>query len=212
MVASGDGATCDALRAFGRDRHLTVMVERMEIRHLESAAYGAAHGVVEVLRGAGVRGVLCGWVCVRDLLLGVEPKDFDVATSARPGGGAAAVFGGRRRWGRILGWCWYLLRRGGAAVGAEGLGSEAGLSAAALPSVAITDAKPGRMAIEVATFRYDGAYTDGRRPDAVRFSESAFEDVRRRDFTINGMMFDVARFAETDDLDGSVLDYVGWSG
>ena len=46
---------------------------------------------------------------------------------------------------------------------------------------------------EVATFRSDGAYSDGRHPDAVRFSTSPEEDVKRRDFTINGMMLDPGR-------------------
>ena len=46
------------------------------------------------------------------------------------------------------------------------------------------------IATEVATFRNDGAYSDGRRPDAVRFSASPEEDVLRRDFTINGMLLD----------------------
>ena len=55
---------------------------------------------------------------------------------------------------------------------------------------------------EVATFRSDGAYSDGRRPDAVRFSASPEEDVKRRDFTINGMMLDPGR-------QDSVLDFVG---
>ena len=54
---------------------------------------------------------------------------------------------------------------------------------------------------EVATFRSDGAYSDGRRPDAVRFSTSPEEDVKRRDFTINGMLLDPAN--------GAVLDFVG---
>ena len=54
---------------------------------------------------------------------------------------------------------------------------------------------------EVATFRSDGAYTDGRHPDAVRFSTSPEEDVKRRDFTINGMMLDPAN--------DTVLDMVG---
>jgi poly(A) polymerase len=54
---------------------------------------------------------------------------------------------------------------------------------------------------EVATFRSDGVYTDGRRPDAVRFSTSPEEDVKRRDFTINGMMLDPAH--------DTVLDVVG---
>ncbi|SNT09363.1 poly(A) polymerase [Granulicella rosea] len=54
---------------------------------------------------------------------------------------------------------------------------------------------------EVATFRHDGAYSDGRRPDAVRFSTDPREDVLRRDFTINGMLL--------DPFSGEVLDYVG---
>src|SRR3984885_9044212 len=59
----------------------------------------------------------------------------------------------------------------------------------------------GEIMTEVATFRSDGAYTDGRHPDAVRFSTSPEEDVKRRDFTINGMMLDPAN--------GSILDVVG---
>ncbi len=48
------------------------------------------------------------------------------------------------------------------------------------------------IATEVATFRHDGAYSDGRRPDAVQFSTDPREDVLRRDFTINGMLLDPA--------------------
>ena len=56
--------------------------------------------------------------------------------------------------------------------------------------------------IEVATFRSDGLYTDGRHPDAVRFSKDPREDVQRRDFTINGMLL--------DPMEGDqVIDYVG---
>ncbi len=57
----------------------------------------------------------------------------------------------------------------------------------------------GEITTEVATFRSDGAYSDGRHPDAVRFSTTPEEDVKRRDFTINGMMLDPA--------DDSVLDW-----
>jgi poly(A) polymerase len=66
---------------------------------------------------------------------------------------------------------------------------------------------------EVATFRSDGAYSDGRRPDAVRYTTSAEDDVRRRDFTINGLLLDAP--AAADDLGdaaqlrGSVIDFVG---
>ena len=59
-----------------------------------------------------------------------------------------------------------------------------------------------RVAIEVATFRSDGIYSDGRHPDQVQYSKSPEEDVQRRDFTINGLLM--------DPLDGDrVLDFVG---
>jgi len=51
-----------------------------------------------------------------------------------------------------------------------------------------------RIVTEVATFRSDGAYSDGRRPDAVRFSTDPREDAVRRDFSINGMLLDVLRY------------------
>src|SRR5207245_1940681 len=67
----------------------------------------------------------------------------------------------------------------------------------------------GEIVTEVATFRNDGAYSDGRRPDAVRFSTDPREDVLRRDFTINGMLLDPMVFEETGDAASAVLDYVG---
>jgi len=66
-----------------------------------------------------------------------------------------------------------------------------------------------RVATEVATFRNDGAYSDGRRPDAVRFSMDAREDVLRRDFTVNGMLLDALAFEQGDRIVDCVLDYVG---
>jgi poly(A) polymerase len=62
---------------------------------------------------------------------------------------------------------------------------------------------------EVATFRSDGAYADGRRPESVRFSESAQEDVARRDFTINGMLLDPLALGESGEMGAAVLDFVG---
>jgi poly(A) polymerase len=66
-----------------------------------------------------------------------------------------------------------------------------------------------RIAIEVATFRHDGAYSDGRRPDAVRFSTDPREDVLRRDFTINGMLLDPLSDALAPGYSDPVLDFVG---
>ena len=75
--------------------------------------------------------------------------------------------------------------------------------------VCTPDGDGGEIATEVATFRHDGAYSDGRRPDAVRFSTDPREDVLRRDFTINGMLLDPVVFEETGDAASAVLDYVG---
>ncbi len=117
--------------------------------------------------------------CVRDLLLRREPKDFDVATDAHP----EVVL---EMFPKTF------------AVGAH------------FGVVLVADESEGREFVtEVATFRHDGAYTDGRHPDAVRFSERAEEDVRRRDFTINGMLLDPLKLSKGGDIDGAVLDFVG---
>ena len=134
-------------------------------------AHHAAAEVVAHLRAAGHEAWFVGG-CVRDLLMGIEPKDFDVATSALPDQVLnlfPRTFAVGAHFGVVL-------------VSSQGSGGD-------------------EIMTEVATFRSDGAYSDGRHPDAVRFSQSAEEDVKRRDFTINGMLLD----PET----GEVLDLVG---
>lgn len=108
--------------------------------------------------------------CVRDQLLGRRPDDYDVATSATPEQ-VRQVFGHRRT---------------------LAIGAAFGVIAVLGPKSAGT--------VEVATFRRDETYSDGRHPDAVQFS-SAAEDAQRRDFTINGLFY--------DPLQNQVLDYVG---
>ena len=145
----------------------------------DNPRYDAAVEIVRVLRGAGYEAYFAGG-CVRDLLLGVEPKDFDVATSATPDVVMASfekTFAVGAHFGVVL--------------------------------VCTRDGAGGEIATEVATFRNDGAYSDGRRPDAVRFSTEAREDVLRRDFTINGMLLDPVVFEETGDAGAAVLDFVG---
>ena len=148
------------------------------------ANFAAARAVLRRLREEGHQAYLAGG-CVRDLLLGRPPKDFDVATSATPD--------------LVLD----LFPRT-FAVGAHF-------------GVVLVSAEIDGLATltEVATFRYDGAYSDGRHPDAVRYTLSAEEDVARRDFTINGLLLDglAPEFeAGLDDparLRDSVLDFVG---
>lgn len=125
--------------------------------------------VVERLRAAGFETLWAGG-CVRDQLLGREPKDYDVATNARPEQ-VRAVFGKPRT----------------LAIGA------------AFGVIAVLGVR-GVQPIEVATFRRDQEYSDGRHPDGVIFSNAA-EDAQRRDFTINGIFF--------DPIAKRVVDYVG---
>jgi len=108
--------------------------------------------------------------CVRDDLLGRTPADYDVATAARPDQ-VRQVFGHRRT----------------LAVGA------------AFGVITVLGPK-GAGQVEVATFRADAPYTDGRHPAGVTFC-SAREDAQRRDFTINGLFL--------DPLSGAVHDFVG---
>jgi poly(A) polymerase len=145
---------------------------------VSGAQQRAATGIVRTLREAGHQAWFAGG-CVRDLLLGREPKDYDVATSALPDAVLTMfpkTFAVGAHFGVVL-------------VASEMEGNE--------------------VVTEVATFRNDGAYSDGRRPDSVRFSASAEEDVQRRDFTINGMLLDPVLLGETKDIDAAVLDYVG---
>jgi poly(A) polymerase len=126
--------------------------------------------VVRRLRGAGHEALWAGG-CVRDELLGLTPKDFDVATSARP----EEV---RRLFRRTI-----------------AVGMSFGVVEVLGPR------QPGGpLRVQVATFRSDVSYSDGRHPDAVVFS-SAREDALRRDFTINGMFF--------DPLEDRLIDHVG---
>jgi poly(A) polymerase len=142
------------------------------------AAQRVAERIVARLRVGGHEAYFAGG-CVRDLLLGVAPTDFDVATSAHPD----VVL---KLFPRTF------------AVGAH------------FGVVLVCDDEEGaEIVTEVATFRSDVAYLDGRHPTEVRFSASAREDVLRRDFTINGMMFDPILHAQTCNLTSAVLDYVG---
>jgi putative nucleotidyltransferase with HDIG domain len=125
-----------------------------------------ARKVIARLRQAGHQAYLVGG-CVRDLLLGVEPKDYDVATDARPD--------------RLM-----------------DLFPKSGRVGAHFGVVLVRD---GFSQVEVATFRSDQEYADGRRPVAVHFELDPRQDVLRRDFTINGLLLDPDS--------GRVLDYVG---
>lgn len=125
-----------------------------------------ANSICEELIRNGFQALLAGG-CVRDLLLGRDPCDYDVATDATPD--------------KVIG-----LFPESIAVGAQ---------------FGVILVPRDRMKVEVATFRSDVSYTDGRRPDAVIYARSAEQDVQRRDFTINGLLM------RHDN--GEILDFVG---
>ena len=139
-----------------------------------------ATNIVRTLREREYQAYLVGG-CVRDLLLSREPADYDVATDATPQQ-VMEIFPQTFAVGAQFGVVLVPLPK-----------SESGESA-----VGPDEKVP---VIEVATFRSDVGYSDGRHPDEVRFSKEPQEDVRRRDFTINGLLL--------DPITNEVLDYVG---
>ncbi|MES2924855.1 MAG: CCA tRNA nucleotidyltransferase [Verrucomicrobiota bacterium] len=128
-------------------------------------ARDAALELARRLTAAGHEALFAGG-CVRDRLLEREPKDFDIATSARPEQ-VLKLFPGSNMVGAHFG---------------------------------VVIAKQRGHHVEIATFRTDGSYRDGRRPESVTFS-TAEEDARRRDFTVNGL------FERPEN--GEVIDHVG---
>ena len=124
-----------------------------------------ANSICDALRRNRYQALLVGG-CVRDLLLGREPADYDVTTDATPDQ-VAALF------------------PESVAVGAQ-------FGVILIPRDGVK--------VEVATFRSDTGYSDGRHPDSVVYSKAPQEDVQRRDFTINGLLM-------RHDT-GEVLDYV----
>jgi len=143
-----------------------------------------AISIIRTLREHGHKAYLVGG-CVRDLLLGREPADYDVATDATP----EEVM-------RIF-------------PETYAVGAQFGVVLVPLPErdVALNCrdvtcyVSPKANVVEVATFRSDIGYSDGRHPDQVRFSKDPQEDVERRDFTINGLLL--------DPVTNEVLDFVG---
>jgi len=153
-----------------------------------------AISVIRTLRQHGHQAYLVGG-CVRDLLLGREPADYDVATDATP-----------NQVMRIFPKTYAV----GAQFGVVLVPVPDNPSASSASSVVNSfdfghgDDKPSSPKthlVEVATFRSDHGYSDGRHPDAVLFTKTPQEDVQRRDFTINGLLL--------DPISNQVLDYVG---
>lgn len=137
-----------------------------------SAATTQKEFALEVVKHLHTLGYEALWAggCVRDRLLGKPPKDYDVATSATPEQ-VRQAFGKRRT---------------------LAIGAAFGVISVLAPK--------GIEPVEVATFRSEAGYTDGRRPDLIQFTTAEI-DASRRDFTINGLFL--------NPLTNEVVDYVG---
>jgi tRNA nucleotidyltransferase/poly(A) polymerase len=139
---------------------------------IESPDKNSRDFAVSVVRKLRDAGYEALWAggCVRDALLGIEPSDYDVATNATPDQ-IRQCFGRKRT-----------------------------LAIGAAFGVITVLGRKGQAPVEVATFRQDAPYSDGRHPDHVTFS-TAEQDAQRRDFTINGLFY--------DPLKEELVDYVG---
>ena len=133
----------------------------------DTPAARLARQVIDRLHSAGYQAYLVGG-CVRDLLLGRQPEDFDIATDARPE--------------EVL----HLFPK------AELVGAHFGVALV----------RDGEAHVQVATFRSDDSYLDGRHPTQVRYEDRPEEDVKRRDFTVNALMYDVQSGRVRDFVDG----------
>ena len=161
--------------------------------------------IVRTLREAGHQAYLVGG-CVRDLLLGCEPADYDVATDASPDE-VMRMFPETYAVGAQFGVV--LIPAPGRRNGACAISAERDLREDAASCIATSPvAREGSCSVsaksnlvEVATFRSDIGYSDGRHPEQVRFSKDPRQDVERRDFTINGLLLDPFK--------NEVLDFVG---
>jgi poly(A) polymerase len=133
-----------------------------------------ADQICHTLRSKGFQAFLVGG-CVRDILLGREPADYDVTTDALPSQ-VEEIF------------------PASLTVGAK-------FGVVIVPEEAPASSDAERLQVEVATFRSDVGYSDGRHPDRVDYTKSPQDDVKRRDFTINALLLD----PETNEI----LDFVG---
>lgn len=154
--------------------------------------------ILAALAAAGAQGFVVGG-CVRDSLLGLPPRDWDLCTDAPP----EQVRG-------ILGGRWRILDTG------LRYGTVTALAPAeeGLTGVPAAENPPPRESFEITTFRAEGPYSDGRRPDTVRFVRTIEEDLARRDLTINAMAWSEAAglidpFGGEADLAAGILRCVG---
>ena len=156
-------------------------MERVEkLKPFSSELLDTAKEVVSELRNAGHKAYCVGG-CVRDTLLKIAPKEYDITSSATPEE-VSKIFPHTVPIGVTFGVILVII---------------------------------GQYKFEVATFRKDQSYSDGRHPDSVTYSTLEQEDVLRRDFTINGMLYDpieeevIDHVGGIDDLENKIIRTIG---
>lgn len=150
------------------------IVNNLEAIFSRHELWPAVKHIIQKLESAGFLSYLAGG-CIRDALLGQTPKDFDVATSARPDD-IIRLFPNSNEQGKTFG-------------------------VVAVFCHALTDPAAVTGTVEVATFRKDGPYTDGRHPRYVKFLSDK-EDALRRDFTVNALFYHLKTNQIIDYVDG----------
>ena len=150
---------------------------------------GDVNSILEKLSEAGYQAFIVGG-CVRDMLMGRQPHDFDVTTSARPEQ-VRAIFDGLMlpdgRKAKVI---------------------DTGIKHGTVTVLA------GGGPVEVTTFRVEGGYSDGRHPDFVEFTGSLQEDLARRDFTMNALAWNpeaglMDYFGGQQDIEAGCIRAVG---
>ena len=141
----------------------------------------SAQKAIRMLEKSGYKAGLVGG-CVRDMLMGQEPHDFDITTNATPDE-MKCVFKSEKVF-------------------------ETGIKHGTL--TVLIDGEP----LEITTFRIDGEYKDNRRPQSVSFSRNLDEDLKRRDFTVNAMYYDLNKgiydiFGGEEDINKKIIRAVG---
>lgn len=142
-----------------------------------------AYKILRVLNDNGYEAYVVGG-CVRDMLLGKEPNDWDICTNAKPAQVAQC----------FLSYGYRII--------------ETGLKHGTITVIA------NNIPYEITTYRVDGPYSDGRRPDSVEYVDSLYEDLSRRDFTINAMAYHPIKglidyFNGQQDLKNGIISCVG---
>lgn len=156
------------------------MKKVLNIKPFENKIYLQAKSIIDLLRSKGFKAYIVGG-SVRDMIMGIEPAEYDICTSASPD--------------EIISNFKHTIQ----------VGINFGVAIVLLDGIKF----------EVATFRKEENYTDGRHPDEVIYSDDESEDVIRRDFTINGMLYDPDNNEIIDyvnglnDLESKVLRTIG---